>query len=180
MWWRPSVGFMVAPMRLEAQLILWVTALLSLGATLFHGTFNNAQLSSEVSELEELNIEAHDGAVDSSSAKNLHLFPRRFVEVDQSVRSLFEVEIPAFSAETVVPAIISEPELPVLKGVVSSAQGLRAVFALGVNEGHYVVAAPGDDIGGYQIDKIEAGEVSAVSASGELATFNLRGAGEHP
>lgn len=69
---------------------------------------------------------------------------------------------------------------PVLKGVISGAEGLRAVFVLAPDATDYVVAATGQSVGEYRIKDIASDRVLGVSAGGEEVTFNLRGAGEHP
>ncbi len=69
---------------------------------------------------------------------------------------------------------------PVLKGIISSADGLRAVFAVTPTATDYVVAATGQSVGEYRIKDIASDRVLGISAGGDEVTFNLRGAGEHP
>lgn len=57
---------------------------------------------------------------------------------------------------------------------------MRAVFAPGPAATDYVVAATGQNVGEYRIKDIASDRVLGVSAGGEMVTFNLRGAGEHP
>ena len=69
---------------------------------------------------------------------------------------------------------------PMLKGIISGARGLQAVFSPASAPTDYLVVGRGERIDGYQIEEVAADRVFAVSAGGENVTFNLRGVGEHP
>lgn len=59
------------------------------------------------------------------------------------------------------------PELPRLAGVMVSAQGSSAIFAA-VGGGKVIVIGTGASIGGFIIQKIEAGQVTLVGADGGM------------
>lgn len=165
-------------MRLELHLILWVTAAASVGAVLFHSSAEFSQIPSigsgaamEVAVLED----ASSGPMAASTDGG---FPRTLPQIDKGARWLFAV-VEQAAIEAPQPTEIAS-SLPVLKGIISGADGLRAVFALTPGAADYVVAATGQSVGEYRIKDIAADRVLGVSAGGDEVTFNLRGAGEHP
>lgn len=167
-------------MRFELHLILWVTAAVSLSAVLFHGTVGVAEISmsgaTSVGHQRSLQVEA----VEQGAIKTTEMFPRPLPDVSQHTRRLFNIVAELQPVETAAPTVSVEPGLPMLKGVVSGVDGLRAVFAMDATSADYIVAGPGDSVAGYRIEDVAADRVSAVSAGGDDVTFNLRGAGEHP
>jgi hypothetical protein len=125
----------------------------------------------EVAVLEDRNL-------GPTTASNDAIFPRPLPGIDEDVRLLFAV---TGQQEIEPPLSTSVASVrPVLKGIISSAGGLRAVFALDPAATDYVVAATGQSVGAYRIKGIAADRVLGISAGGDEVTFNLRGAGEHP
>lgn len=165
-------------MRAELHLILWVTAAASVGTVLFRSSAEVTQIPSigsgaamEVAVLEDKNLGPTAASTDA-------VFPRSLPGIAEDARLLFAVAGPPKTAPPVSTEVASTP--PVLKGIISSAGGLRAVFALAPAATDYIVAATGQNVGEYRIKDIAADRVLGISAGGEEVTFNLRGAGEHP
>jgi len=166
------------PMRNELHLILWVTAVASLSAVLFRSSFEVPQIPSplsgsaaEVSVLASANLGPADASIEAP-------LPLSLPDLDEDARPLFEVGGPPQAVE-VAPHSTPGAGPPMLKGIISSADGLRAVFVLDGTTTDYKVAGPGESVGEYRIKDVAADRVFAVSAGGDDVTFNLRGAGEH-
>ncbi|OEO31852.1 hypothetical protein VW23_014340 [Devosia insulae DS-56] len=165
-------------MRVELHLILWVTAVVSISAVLFHGSAEVSQIPSMGSGAALEVAVLQDGSSGPMTASTDVDFPRSLPQIDEGARWLFAVAGPAEIEAPLPTEVASTP--PVLKGIISSAGGLRAVFALTPQATDYVVAATGEEVGEYRIKDIAADRVLGVSAGGDEVTFNLRGAGEHP
>lgn len=72
-----------------------------------------------------------------------------------------------------------EPALqPHLKGVLDGASGRRAVFSREPGGTEVVTVSPGETIADYRIGQVGEDFVTAVSPTGEVVRFELRGAGE--
>lgn len=176
---RPSAVSTAMPMRAELHLILWVTAVASLSAVIFRGSFEAPQISLPVSgSVAEVSVLASttSGQTVGDIASS---FPRSLPDLDEDARPLFDVgELP--QVLEVGAHNVPESGPPLLKGIISGADGLRAVFVLDATTTEYRVAGPGESIGEFRIKDVTADRVLAVSAGGDDVTFNLRGAGEHP
>ena len=163
-------------MRVELHLFLWVTAAVAIGTVLFRGPGDVPQIPSVQSGTElEGSLLASEEA--QSAATVTLQFPRSLPDIDKRVRPLFTAVGTTPSVEAPVAEVVAA--LPILKGIISGADGLHAVFVLDPATS-YVVVGPGESIGAYQIKDVAMDRVLGVSAGGEEVTFNLRGAGEHP
>lgn len=165
-------------MRAELHLILWVTAAVTVGAVLFRSSDDVAQIPSVGrGAAMEVSVPATEGNAAVPGRADLP-FPRLIPSIDLTARPIFRVgNVPA---EVAPPLAQPAAASPVLKGIISSSSGLRAVFVLDPNTTDYSVVSVGDSIGAYQIKDVSMDRVLGVSAGGDEVTFNLRGAGEHP
>lgn len=165
-------------MRVELHLILWVTAAASIGAVLFHSNAEHSQIPSIGSGTAmEVAVLGSKNPGPRTPSKDAH-FPRQLPDIDEDARALFVVSGQPEIEPPLPSEVASAP--PVLKGIISSAGGPRAVFAVDPTAIDYVVAAIGQSVGEYRIKDIASDRVLGISAGGDEVTFNLRGAGEHP
>jgi hypothetical protein len=166
-------------LRLELQLFLWVTALLCLGAAIFHSNGRDQQLALIASDSEILphHLLNRNGALDSREADGT--VERPTPEPDSSSRTLFSV-VPLPHQQPPESVVVAEAPrvLPILKGIVSSGAALRAIFILGPDARDYLTVGAGVDIGGYRILRILPDRVLARDEANEDVSFTLRGDGE--
>lgn len=99
------------------------------------------------------------------------------VTYDQSVRPIFTVvAVPKTPLQAVLAPENALP--PHLKGMLGGANGRRAVFSREPGGTEVVTVSPGETIADYRIEQVGEDFVTAVSPTGEVVRFELRGAGE--
>jgi hypothetical protein len=163
-------------MRRELTVILWVTALSSLGLVLIHGNLS-VGIGNVLIEGDELTPAGPSGQTTNAPSNG----PNTGLELpppNPLTRALFDIAIPP--ATPSAPAVVAvEAAPPVLKGIVSSEGELRAIFA-SPNTSQYQSAGEGETIGGFKITALLPDSVSLVSPVGTRTDLRLRGPGETP
>lgn len=155
-------------LRLEGLAILWVVASACVAVDFLpHAT--GRPVATDPVETARLGYVAPAGGTTSR-------FPRVLPDPPAAGRNLFEV---AEAVESRPPALPAAP-LPLLRGVISDGQSVRAVFATGSDGTGTVTAAVSDAVGDYRVDAITPDDVSLAGPDGKTITLKLRGSGEQP
>lgn len=167
-------------MRYELRLILWVTAIGLLMASVWRGFWRDADLSSQDLVVGVTNIYQEDSHTLERPDRGKKLWVGTLPKVDLGQRSMFKVDAPP-PPEIVTGSTDARPvELPILKGIVDQAGRRAAVFSEPAGSFPYAVTSVGEQFGGYTLVEIEGERVVARSAEGDAVIFKLRGAGELP
>jgi len=153
-------------LRREVHAILWVLALIALAWALYCATIRNSDDSEYNSNTASADYAEPEYIVSTNAFE-----PRRLIAIPSDARTLFQPPAMQASASAL-------PMEPVLKGILMSGSGLRAVFMDPAN-GTYRTAGEGEMVGALQLLRIGADRVVVQSTSGNRVLY-LRGAGEHP
>jgi hypothetical protein len=164
-------------LRIELQLILWVTAGVLAALIVFRSDGGGAILVSDLTSAPPI---ADATSPSAAIPKRIDVDPAPVSQLDEIAsrsRSIFSVAVdpvPARPIEAAVPSRV----LPILKGIFSIGSEKRAVFLAHSDAGGYVSADVGDEVDDVTITLIDAERVVAVDADEKTYSFTLRGAGE--
>ncbi|MBI4924139.1 MAG: hypothetical protein HY834_20580 [Devosia nanyangense] len=165
-------------LRIEGHAILWVTALLSLGFTTFHGNFTSFQEATDRNESQSQQSTQSSLGSAAQTENDRAIVERSLPEIDRQARTLFYIEAVSMEPSPAPLAVVPDAARLILKGIVSSGGELRAVFAIAQSGEGYVTAGAGDVVAGFQITSVSRDRVVASSPNGEATVFELRGTGE--
>lgn len=166
----PTLRGCTQMLRLEGIAILWVVAMACVAANFWPRAADaDRAVSSDPVETASVGYVA-------AAAKPDSRFPRVLPEPPATGRNLFEVVEVVESQQPVPPTA----PMPLLRGVISDGQTIRAVFATAPDGSGTVTAALSDSVGDYRVDAITPDDVTLAGPDGKTITLKLRGSGELP
>lgn len=159
-------------MRLELHIVHWSVALVAAALAAVHRPAPVPAPDSPVSgrQLTAALVTPADPETDVSPAP---------LQAGRSERPLFRTPV-SRQAQVPVVAAAPPPEIPILKGIVETANGRKAVFAAGGLGGPYLVIGAGEVIGTFHVEHVTPDGVVVRDFRGELIRLALRGSGESP
>lgn len=160
-------------MRIEGHALLWGIAAVSVVAALLlpriHPVIGHQTLPQSG---DAANIGYVASEEDSASA-----FPRTLPALPTGGRSLFP---PTLQIANVAEPNLPNQPTPILKGLISDGEVVRAVFATSSDVSAVVTAGVADAVADFLVSAIEADNVTLTAPDGATIVLTLRGPGEMP